>query len=290
MGNKINKILWISDFNLSHTPGGAQRSNDLIIKKGREIGLSIMEANYNFNFKICDFNEYDAIVSSNLEAISSSEKQIIDKIASHKYHVRLEHDLNRYLNQSDREKLFKSCKKTVFLTDYHHKLFIANYGNFFQNVEIVSDPIDTDIFYNKNLNREDKILYVGFMHDLKGTSSFFEFALSNTELEFIVAGWGTKIYTFLAQNIPNIKFLGPVEYEKMAEIYNRYDKLFYNPVLPEPFCRSVGEAVLCGMKLISNSQNLIGCMHEIRLNGEEKFKEDCKNAPQVFWDKVLPNE
>jgi glycosyltransferase involved in cell wall biosynthesis len=288
MENKNTKVLWISDFNLNHTLGGAQRSNDLIIKKGRELGLSIMEANYNFNFKIFDFNEYDIIVSSNLETIAAKHEDIINKIASHKYHVRLEHDLNRYLNQTDREKLFRSCKKTIFLTDYHHKLFISNYGDFFQNVEIVADPIDTDLFYNKNNQREDKILYVGFMHDLKGTSSFFEFALANTELEFVVAGWGSRIYTFLSENVSNVKYLGPVQYEKMPELYNKYDKLFYNPVLPEPFCRSVGEAVLCGMKLMSNSSSIIGCMQEIKLNGQEKMRENCKNATVNFWNKVLP--
>lgn len=288
MENKNTKVLWISDFNLNHTLGGAQRSNDLIIKKGRELGLSIMEANYNFNFKIFDINEYDIIVSSNLETIAAKHEDIINKIASHKYHVRLEHDLNRYLNQIDREKLFRSCKKTIFLTDYHHKLFISNYGDFFQNVEIVADPIDTDLFYNKNNQREDKILYVGFMHDLKGTSSFFEFALANTELEFVVAGWGSRIYTFLSENISNVKYLGPVQYEKMPELYNKYDKLFYNPVLPEPFCRSVGEAVLCGMKLMSNASSIIGCMQEIKLNGQEKMRENCKNATVNFWNKVLP--
>ena len=56
------KVLWISDFNLSHTPGGAQRSNALIIDKGRELGLSILEANYNFNFKTTNFNDYDILI------------------------------------------------------------------------------------------------------------------------------------------------------------------------------------------------------------------------------------
>jgi hypothetical protein len=123
----VKKVLWISDYNLSHTPGGAQRSNDLIIEKGRRSGFSIFEANYNCNFKIVDFDEYDILVSSNLEAIYRSNPEIIDRICQHKNHVRLEHDLNRYLNQKDRIKLFESCKKTIFLTEFHHKLFIKSF-------------------------------------------------------------------------------------------------------------------------------------------------------------------
>jgi glycosyltransferase involved in cell wall biosynthesis len=281
------KILWISDYNLSHSAGGAQRSNDIIIQKGRELGFSILEANYNFNFNIEDFSQYDILVSSNLEAIYKLYPNIIDKIASHKYHVRLEHDSNRYLKQQDREKLFRSCKKTVFLTNFHHQLFINNYGDIFNNVEIVADPIDTDLFYNQNQEREDKILYVGFMHEFKGAVSFFEFAMNNPQLQFVVAGWGTIVFDLLARNIPNVEYLGIVPHEEMPKLYNKYETLFYSPIIPEPFCRSVAEGTLCGIKLMSSSLNIIGCMLEFRELGKEKFIENCKNAPEIFWNKIL---
>lgn len=281
------KILWISDYNLSHSAGGAQRSNDIIIQKGRELGFSILEANYNYNFNIEDFDQYDILISSNLEAIYKLYPNIIDKIASHKYHVRLEHDSNRYLKQEDREKLFRSCKKTVFLTNFHHQLFINNYGDIFNNVEIVADPIDTDLFYNQNQEREDKILYVGFMHELKGTLSFFEFVMNNPQLQFVVAGWGTRVFDFLARNTPNVEYLGAVSHEEMPKLLNKYETLFYSPIIPEPFCRSVGEGVLCGIKLMSSTSNIIGCMHEFRELGKEKFIENCKNAPEIFWNKIL---
>jgi len=284
---KNKKILWISDYSLSHSAGGAQRSNDIIIQKGRELGYSILEANYNFNFNIEDFNQYDILISSNLEAIYKLHPNIIDKIASHKYHVRLEHDSNRYLKQEDREKLFRSCKKTVFLTNFHHKLFINNYGNIFNDVKIVADPIDTDLFYNQNQEREDKILYVGFMHELKGTLSFFEFAMDNPQLQFVVAGWGTRVFNFLATNTPNVEYLGTVSHEEMPKLFNKYETLFYNPIIPEPFCRSVAEGALCGIKLMSSSSNIIGCMHEFRELGKEKFIENCKNASNYFWESII---
>lgn len=282
----VKKILWISDFNLSHTPGGAQRSNDLIIEKGRQLGFSIFEANYNCNFKIVNFDEYDILVSSNLEAIYRSNPEIIDRICQHKNHVRLEHDLNRYLNQKDRIKLFQSCKKTIFLTEFHHKLFINNYGDIFKNVEIIADPIDNKLFYNKNLEREDKMLYVGFMHELKGTLAFFDFVMANPQNEFVVAGWGTPVFEFLAKTLPNVKYLGAVKYEEMPELYNKYETLFYSPVLPEPFCRSVGEGIFCGIKLMSFNPSIIGVINELDRLGNEKFKYSCQNAAEIFWQKV----
>jgi len=285
--SKNKKVLWISDYNLSHTPGGAQRSNGLIIDKGRSLGVSIFEANYNFNFKTCDIHEYDILISSNLERIYSLDKAIIAKIAEHKNHIRLEHDLNRYLFQEDREKLFRSCQKTIFLTDFHLEVFKKNYGEIFNNVSIVYDPINTDIFKDREEKRENKILYVGYMHELKGTLSFFEFVLGNPDINFVVAGWGQRTFDFLARNVPNVEYLGPVKYEEMPNIYNKYDTMYYSPVLPEPLCRSVAEAAICGMKLISNSGNIIGCLNEMSKIGQEKFKEECKNADKKFWDVVL---
>ena len=284
---KDRKIIFISDFNLSHSLGGAQRSNEIIIQKGRELGYSILEANFNFNFNVEDFDQYDILISSNLEAIYKLNPNIIDKIANHKYHVRLEHDSNKYLKQEDREKLFRSCKKTVFLTNFHYQFFINNYGDIFNNVEIISDPIDTNLFYNQNKEREDKILYVGFMHELKGSLGFFELVMNNPNIKFVIAGWGTIVFDFLASNLPNVEYLGNVDHTNMPNLFNKYETLYYNPIIPEPFCRSVAEGVLCGIKLMSPNSNIIGCLNELREIGREKFIENCQNASKIFWDKIL---
>jgi len=173
------------------------------------------------------------------------------------------------------------------VVSFKDQLFINNYGDIFNNVKIVADPIDTDIFYNQNQEREDKILYVGFMHELKGTLSFFEFAMDNPQLRFVVAGWGTKVFDFLARNTPNVEYLGTIVHEDMPKLFNKYETLFYSPIIPEPFCRSVAEGTLCGIKLMSSSSNIIGCMHEFRELGKEKFIENCKNAPEIFWKSII---
>jgi glycosyltransferase involved in cell wall biosynthesis len=280
------KILFISDFKLEHSLGGAQRSNSIIINKGIELGHHIIEATYDSNFEIIDFDYFDIIISSNLEYIYRSYPNIISKISNHKYHVRLEHDLNRYMSQEDRKKLFESCQKTIFLTNFHHQLFINNYGDIFKNVEIVADPIDTSLFYNKQLQRENKILYVGFLHELKGTLIFFDFVMANPMQKFVVAGWGSPVFEFLSKNLPNVEYLGRIEYDQMPNLYNKYESIFYNPVLPEPFCRSICEALFCGMKIIYSSSKMIGCLNELESVGEEKLKFNCENAANIFWNKI----
>ena len=44
------RVLLISDYSLEHSSGGAQRSNDLLMQKGRDLGHVISEFNYDQNY------------------------------------------------------------------------------------------------------------------------------------------------------------------------------------------------------------------------------------------------
>ena len=73
------RILFISDFSLTQRAGGAQVSNDIILKKGRQLGHDITE--HNHSSSITDFlSSYDLVINSNLEMISkiSPEKYDVD--------------------------------------------------------------------------------------------------------------------------------------------------------------------------------------------------------------------
>ena len=287
MDNVNQKILWLADFDLDKAPGGAQRSDKLIIDKGKLLGFNILKLNHETFGEHVNIHDYDILVTSNVCAVLQKYPWILDEITKHKYHVRIEHDSNDYLSQENRVKLFSFCKKTFFLTDYHFNFFQQLYGNIFKNVEIVPDPIETDKFYDYKEQRQDKILYVGYMHPLKGTSNFFELALRNPDAKYVVAGWSDyQTYNFLSVNVPNIEHLGLIKYEEMPEIYNKYKTIYYEPNLREPFCRSVAEAITCGMSIMTGSQSKIGCIHDIKKYGIEKFKENCKNASVDFWNKV----
>tara|TARA_R110000824_G_scaffold265911_3_gene454848 strand:+ start:101 stop:958 length:858 start_codon:yes stop_codon:yes gene_type:complete len=279
------KILWISDFCLDHTKGGAQRSDNIIIDHGLSSKLDITWFNHDSDLNILD-EKYDHVISTNLETISKKYPHIINWLQQHPNHSRLEHDMNAYLNPSDRQLLFANCKNTFFLTHYHYELFKNSYGDFFRNVRIIQDPIDTKTFRDHQEEREDKILYAGFMHLLKGTETFFNYVLNNPEKQFVVAGWGGAIYEFLAEHVPNVEYLGTVDYEEMPQIYNKYKTLFYHPMVTEPFCRSVAEAMLCGIQLNVNARNL-GCISEAERIGLDKFKDNCDNAARDFWDIIL---
>jgi len=287
MLNVNSKILWLADYNLNEAPGGAQRSDQMIIDQGRLMGFNILKHTNATLDPHIDIHKYDVVISSNIHALSVNHKNLINEISRHKYHVRLEHDSNEYLKQEDRAKLFGSCKKTIFLTQFHHYFFTKFYGDIFKNVEIIYDPIDSSKFKNLNQEREDKILFAGYMHPLKGAYEFFEYVITNPDKQFVFAGWcSNHVLNFLSRSVPNIEYLGLVDHSNMPEVYNKYKYMFYSPNLNEPFCRSVAEASLCGMQILTNAQDRIGCLLEIKNNGIEKFRQDCSKAALKFWETI----
>lgn len=275
------KILFISDFGVHHNLGGAQRSNKIIIDEGikREHDISI----YHYDsIQTVLWDNYDIVISSNLEVISKTNPMLIQFCATANKHVRLEHDFCRYLDNNIRQYLYSSCKKTFFLTNYHYKKFVEYYGDYFVNVEIVPDPIDMNEFYNMNLVRNTDILYIGFMHPLKGTENFINYVNNNPDKKFKVAGWGDKRYEDFMKNNSSIQFLGKIDHIKMAELYNTHMQMYYNPEFDEPFCRSVGEALMCGVEVIGNSDK-IGSLHMMQ-EDPVNFASKCNYAAQSFWE------
>lgn len=280
------KVLFISDFTLEQRQGGAQVSNDLLIKKGRELGHDITE--HHHSSSIMDFlTSYDLVIHSNLEAISKISPEKMGFILGLDNCVRLEHDSCSYLNPEDRELLFKKTKKNFFLTRYHHSFFQELYGDYFENVEIVYDPIDTDVFKKvEGLEKSYDVVYCGYLHPLKGLNNLLNFARSNPERKVDVFGWSDVNPANLFNDVSNVNFRGEHNHEKMASIFQRCNSVFHSPVVREPFCRMVGEALLCGVEKIIGDTSKIGAYLEFQDVGYDAFQEGCKNATTNFWERI----
>lgn len=274
------KILFISDYGLHHTIGGAQRSNDLIIRDGISRGHDISVYHYD-NDPIVFRDKFDIVISSNLHAITHRINNIIEWLHQQPNHVRLEHDLCPYLNSDGIKWLWSNCKISFFLTDYHHQLFLDAHGDHYPNVKIVPDPIDRT-FFDRGLKRSDEILACGFMHPLKGTERFIEYASQNPDKRFLYAGWGQ--YEEQIKLVPNINFVGQIEHSRMPEILNHVGSFYHVPIGHEPFCRAVGEAIACGVPNLIISDNIGAVHHKTKLGSA--FEESCYNATTTFWEHI----
>ena len=95
------KVLWVADFGLQHNIGGAQRTNDLIIQEGLRQGIEIEYFFHDSDLSLLNQN-YDVLVSNNLELIATNRPDVFNYIINHPYHVRYEHDSNSYLTTAAR--------------------------------------------------------------------------------------------------------------------------------------------------------------------------------------------
>ena len=275
------KVLFISDFSLFQNSGGAQVSNDFIIKKGESLGYDITLHNFDSSTINLIYN-YDLVISSNMEILNKDE-QIFNYIINHNNHIRLEHDSCLYLSEKRRKDLFTSAKKSFFLSEFHLDFFKKSYGNYFTNTEIVYDYISLEHFDISNEEKEFDIVYCGFLHPLKGLNNLIDFALKNKDRKISVFGWGDTSKLKMAKNI---EYLGEKNNLEISNIFKKSKFVFHSPIVNEPFCRMVGEALLCGCEIIGDT-NKIGSYLEYQRVGLEKFKEKCSSAAEEFWQKAI---
>jgi hypothetical protein len=283
-------VLWISDFSVNENPGGAQRTDDFIINFGKSLGHNIDHFIYNSPLDLITNKQYDMIVTGYMHNILSRPdvKNIWDFITSHKNHVKFEHDSSSYLSPDQRVMLHGSAKKRIFLSKYHYEEYVRQYSYpiSFDKIDIVPSPIDDSRFHNYNLEREDKTLYAGFIHTLKGAQNLFSQIINNPSRQFVVAGWTShQSFEDIIHSFKNVEFIGKKSHSEMPELFNKYTELFYHPVGFEPFCRTIAEAAFCGIKL--NCSENIGAVHDIKQYGIEEVKNRCKNSPQLFWNTVV---
>ena len=279
------RVLFVSDFTLEQRLGGAQVSNDLIIKKGRDLGHEIVE--HDHTSSVVDFlSSYDLLVSSNLEAISRATPNKLDFILQHPNHIRLEHDSCLYLDNSLRQQLFESSKINFFLSDFHISFFRENYGDYFKNVEINYDPMNTEIFSEGNQENEYDIVYCGYLHPLKGVNNLVKHAVENPDRTIDIFGWGDGDIASSFNGVPNIEFHGAKDYTEIADIFKKSKAIYHHPVVNEPFCRMVAEALLCGVTEVIGAKEKIGSYLEFEKVGRQEFAKKCSEATQNFWNKV----
>lgn len=277
------KVLFISDFTLKQRQGGAQVSNSLIIKKGIELGYEIKE--HSHNSSVIDFlTSYDLVINSNLEMISKIEPAKLGFILRASNSVRLEHDSCSYLSNEDRKTLFTKSKKNFFLSNYHHSFFKEIYGDYFKNVEIVYDPVDTAVFKKEEKEKIYDVVYCGYLHPLKGLNHLIHFARNNPDRNIDVFGWSDSNPNTLFEKEPNITFRGVCEHDETASVFKQCNAVFHSPVVREPFCRMIGEALLCGVEEIIGDTSKIGSYLEFKDVGYEKFKKGCEEASSLFWE------
>ncbi len=115
----------------------------------------------------------------------------------------------------------------------------------------------------------------------KGRANIIDYARKHPETSFTFAGASEGEGELPA----NAKHIGPIDDEKLAELYSSSESFIHLPRTPQPCERSCIEARLSGCGLILN--HLVGATSypEWRL-GEEDFRIWLAERPSKLWEKI----
>ena len=201
--------------------------------------------------------------------------------------IRLEHDSCSYLHDDTRLELFSKSKKNYFLSDFHFDFFKKLYGDYFHDVEIIYDPIETQVFKKSDCDKQYDVVYCGYLHHLKGFNNLLKFAKENPNRNIDIFGWADFSTKGFFDKYPNIKHNGQIDHSEIAQVFQKSNAIFHSPIVNEPFCRMVAEALLCGVEEIIGDKSKIGSYLEFEKIGYDKFKDRCESAASKFWETVV---
>lgn len=231
-------ILWIADYKTEQHKGGAQQTNETMIRA--------LEKRHKVDYVSSNEKEpsldYDLIILNN---ITKFRESFIEELLATKKCVRYEHD---YWVAENRKSDYKKCLHNIFLSPLHKKEVERLVGYKIENSSIIPSPVDSRLFRpNEKKEKENTVIYTGNVCELKGKENLVKYAKDNPSLRIMVIGWGD------VANMPsNIEFIKEVTQKELVKYYQKSKYFFHRPIWKEPFGRSVIEAYLCGCSLLLN--------------------------------------
>jgi len=275
----MKKIMWVADYSVKHNKGGAQQTNQEMIKYGRSKGIYIKTINK--DEPIPEKLDYDAIILNNITQFCTED---LERLLDTGKCIRYEHDYWVAENMPD---MYKRCKHVVFLSPLHKKTAEDKCGYKIKNSSLVPSPIDTNAFmFDESIKKEKgSVCCIGNLVKDKGSESLLEFIDSNQNMKFYIAGWGEEVEEFKKRE--NVEFLGELDRKQIIKVYQKCEYFYHRPLWNEPFGRTVIEAFLCGCHLLLNDS--VGAISwDWDYSNYEEIKKNVQSQNN-FW-RVIKNE
>ena len=272
------KILWIADFSTKEHKGGAQQTNNIMIKEGRKRGHTI---DISLGGSLIDFkSDYDLVVLNN---ITKYERAEIEALVASQKCVRYEHD---YWVAREYPELYSKVKSNIFLSPLHLEGIEKIVGYKIENYHLVPSPVPSSIFKNSEGKREKgSILWVGNLCETKGSFELIDYIAENPEHKFYIVGFGVDIDK--VKDYENVEYVGQLEMRDIVKYYQRCESFYHRPRYDEAFGRAVVEAYLCGCNLIANS-NIGALSWDWDFSDYDLIKKNVQSQDK-FWN-ILENE
>lgn len=275
---KLN-ILWLTDYTDREVPaGGAEITDAWILKAARMLNYNVSVIRPK-DLRSNILEPADLVIfSNNYEFPGPARTKIMDT----KPYIVYSHDSGRWLDVVRKKP--EMCQKalgSIFLSPLHQQTF-EKFLFGAKNVHCVPPHIPLE-FHDKGLPRENKVMFVGNIHDGKGIPEVIKWAREhpNIHVDFYY-NRGQQHYIAELKTLKNCHMVGYVPRAVIYENYNRYKYFIHIPRHYESFGRAVGEAFLSGCQLIVNKK--VGATSYGW--DYQTFRETTANAHFLFWETV----
>ena len=278
-GIKKKIVAWIQD---DFIRGGAEISSELVMSIGRDLGYRIIQVTPKTQTKvieqilsISDFAVIGNFWNFNLDQVDVVLKAFYtDKLP----YVKYEHDHRELTRPEFSYKLFRNSVLNIFLSPIHlenHKKSIGADGI------CLPLAIDVDFFHCCDGKlRIPKTALVCNIRNFKRWIALQKYIDEHPEIEFHVITNGTPVVSGA-----NVHRIEPVPYEKMPELYCKYEYLVHLLDGWGAGERVIFEAALCGCKIVANEW--VGHMSwQYDLTDIDGLRDWLRLAPYKFWQEI----
>lgn len=271
------RILWLADYTTREVPaGGAEITDSHIIGAGLSLGYEISVVRPNQYVRGQEKTVDLVILSNNFEFADDVRAKIIKTVPYAAY----SHDIGRWGDVVRRNPtIFENAKASIFLSPGHRDKF-KKYLSGATNIFCVPPHIPA-CFYDRGLERQERIVYAGNLYDGKGLHNLIGFISSNPKVcvDFYYKRHSSGILSQLKSN-RRCHLKGYIPAEELYMIFNQYRYFVHLPREYEAFGRAVAEAYLSGCGLIVNDK--IGALSYGW--DQRQFREETLYAHYRFWD------
>lgn len=300
------KIAFVNDFTLKEFIGGAQVTNSIIIKKGRELGHEIVEVTPK-DFKKDELgislidgmlldDDFDLFILNN---IGQFKAEVIEYILDNKKYITFSHDFAFCQYRNARcihckqnpckpapifQKLYSNSLLNIFLSPLHLEIHKKFFGETMRDAIYIPSPIEEGKFYPDKNIQQDAYLYAGVLMSHKGVEQILDYADSTNGKIFHFAGKAVN-KTILERIKAKHTYLGEIPYEEMPRLLRKYKFLLQNPQWSEPFGRLAIEGLLAGCTLVKFSKSWKTGMESYGKSPTDMI-DRCIKSPIKFWNEV----
>lgn len=277
------KIVFLSDAFLKNINGGGEICDDCICNSLQEKHDILKLETYKINLNNIDSLKSYFFIISNFTLLSEEVKSFIKNnlnyiIYDHDYKFVVDRNPAKYINFKVPDNLlinidfYKNAKKIICQSTFQKNIFEVNLN--LKNIISIGTNFwkeeDYDIIKNmSNIQKKDFYAVLESPIDHKNTIGSVEYC-KNNNLQY--------------------ELIPPMDYKNFLQCFGKYKGFIFLPKTPETFSRTVLEAKMMNMQVISN--NLIGCKKEDwykKYNGNDLIdftKQKNQEAYKIFEELI----